>query len=249
MNKNIKRLLIAGSLSLGMLFTVPDKSDALSYMYTSSNVNLRQYAGTYSRKLGTVPRGSKIAVYGSYGNWYSIRYNGKWGYVCKDYVRSNVSNKVTTSQTTSQKTSNKGQVLNKLIIVNTYYNQVYLYQNGRLVWSRPCASGKASTPTPTGSFTIVEKIKNRPYYKGGIPGGSPNNPLGKYWLGIGNAYALHGNSNESSIGKHVSGGCVRLHNWDIQDLYNRVGVGTKVLISNKSSNNSTIASWYGYKVY
>lgn len=244
MNKNIKRLLIAGSLSLGILFTVPDKSDALSYMYTNSNVNLRQYAGTYSRKLGTVPKGSKIAVYGSYGNWYSIRYNGKWGYVCKDYVGNNTSNKVTTNQTTS----NKGKVLTKLIIVNKSSLKTSYYENGRLVASFNSAIGKASTPTPNGSFTIINKAKNRPYYKGGIPGGAYNNPLGTRFLQLTTSgYALHGTCNPNSIGQRVSNGCVRLNNSNIEWLYNRVSVGTHVVIG--TGSNKDIAMKYGYKVY
>lgn len=241
MNKNLKTLLSAGVISLAMIGGKTIQSDALSYGHTSANLNLRQYASTTSKKITTIPKNSKITIYKSYGNWYSVNYNGKWGYVCKDYVSKNTNNK--------NVISNKGQVLNRLIIVNTYYNKIYLYQNGKLIWRRPVASGKYSTPTPTGKFSVVNKIVNPYYSKGNIKGGSPSNPLGVRWLGIGGAYGLHGNNNESSIGKKVSNGCVRLHNYDIVDLYNRVSVGDKVIISNKPTNNSTIASWYGYKVY
>jgi len=57
----------------------------------------------------------------------------------------------------------------------------------------------------------VNKIKNRPYYTGHIPGGNPRNPLGKRGLGLnangtygGDTYGTHDNNNESSIGKYVS---------------------------------------------
>ena len=246
MNKNIKTLLSAGIISLAMLGAKTITSDALSYGYVNSNLNIRQYASINSKKLGLIPRGTKINVYGSYGNWYSIRYGNTWGYVSKDYVSSNsTSNK----NVISNKGQNKGLILNRLIIVNTYYNKIYLYQNGKLIWSRPVASGKYSTPSPTGKFSVVNKIVNPYYSKGNIKGGSPANPLGVRWLGIGGAYGIHGNNNESSIGKKVSNGCIRLHNYDIVDLYNRVSVGDKVIISNKPTNNSTIANWYGYRVY
>lgn len=238
MNKNLKTLLSAGVISLAIIGSKTIQSDAMS-KYVNSNLNIRQYASINSKKLGLIPRGSKINVYGSYGNWYSVRYGKVWGYVNKNYV----------GNTNNNTNKNVGQVLNRLIIVNTYYNKVYLYQNGKLIWSRAVASGKYSTPSPTGKFSVVNKIMNPYYSKGNIKGGSPSNPLGVRWLGIGGKYGLHGNNNESSIGKKVSNGCIRLHNYDIVDLYNRVSVGDKVIISNKPTNNSTIANWYGYKVY
>ena len=241
MNKKIKSLLASGIVSLGMIFGSVSQSNALSYGYIISNLNLRQYAGTYSNKLMTIPKGSKIAIYGSYGNWYRVYYGNKWGYVCKDYVNKGSSN--------SNTNVSNGKVLNKLIIVNTYYNKIYLYENSKLVWSRPCASGKSTSKTPVGDFQIINKVTNPYYSKGNIKGGDPRNPLGCRWLGIGGAYGIHGNNDESSISKHISNGCIRLHNWDIKDLYNRVSVGTKVVISAKPVSNKTIASWYGYKVY
>ncbi|MDF2058550.1 L,D-transpeptidase [Priestia megaterium] len=61
--------------------------------------------------------------------------------------------------------------------------------------------------TPVGFFKVVNKIKNRPYYKRKIPGGYPCNQLGKRWLGLNanrtyvDTYGIHGNNNESSIFK------------------------------------------------
>ena len=89
MNKNLKTLLSAGVISLAMIGGKTIQSNAMTVMSTNSNLNLRQYASTSSKKLGLIPKGSKINVYGTYGNWYSIKYNGKWGYVCKDYVGNN----------------------------------------------------------------------------------------------------------------------------------------------------------------
>ena len=242
MNKNLKTLLSAGVISLGILGTKTITSDALSFGYTSANLNLRQYASTTSRKLGLIPKNSKITIYKNYGNWYSVNYNGKWGYVSKDYVCSNSTNNNTNIVV------NKGQVLNKLIIVNKSSLTCSYYENGRLISSYKCAIGKASTPTPNNSFTIISKQANRPYYKKGIPGGDPRNPLGKRFLQISKSgYAIHGNCDESSIGKRVSDGCIRLHNWDIISLYNKVNVGTRVIIG--TGYNKNIASKYGYKVY
>jgi lipoprotein-anchoring transpeptidase ErfK/SrfK len=64
-----------------------------------------------------------------------------------------------------------------------------------------------------------------------IPGGSPRNPMGERVLGLdrGN-YAIHGTNDPSSIGRFVSHGCIRMYNADIIDLYNRVPVGTPVVV-------------------
>lgn len=65
-----------------------------------------------------------------------------------------------------------------------------------------------------------------------IPGGSPRNPMGVAAMTIGNGeYAIHGTNNPSSIGHFVSYGCIRMYNADISDLFNRVGVGTRVVVT------------------
>ena len=135
----------------------------------------------------------------------------------------------------------------QLIIVNTKYNKLSFYNNDKLVKTFNVASGKPSTPTPTGKTRVANKIVNRPYYSGGIPGGHPNNPLGNRWIGIfgGGTYAIHGNNKESSIGKHVSGGCIRMHNAEIRWLFPQVNVGCTVLIDYSTKTDAQIAKKYG----
>lgn len=64
-----------------------------------------------------------------------------------------------------------------------------------------------------------------------IPGGSPRNPMGAAAMTLsgGDEYAIHGTNAPGSIGGFVSYGCIRMHNADIMDLFQRVGVGTPVL--------------------
>ena len=135
----------------------------------------------------------------------------------------------------------------QLIIVNTKYNKLSFYNNDKLVKKFNVASGKPSTPTPTGKTKVANKIVNRPYYSGGIPGGHPNNPLGNRWIGIfgGSTYGIHGNNKESSIGKHVSGGCIRMHNAEIRWLFPQVSVGCTVLIDYSTKTDAQIAKKYG----
>ncbi|MBB6673535.1 L,D-transpeptidase [Cohnella nanjingensis] len=127
----------------------------------------------------------------------------------------------------------------QFIVIDKSDNRLSYYEKGKLVKSFPVATGKKSTLTPEGLFTIHEKIKNRPYYKEKIKGGDPRNPLGDRWLGlevtlkggkVSYAYGIHGTNNEKSIGKYVSAGCIRMHNKDVRWLYDTVKTETAVLI-------------------
>jgi lipoprotein-anchoring transpeptidase ErfK/SrfK len=64
------------------------------------------------------------------------------------------------------------------------------------------------------------------------PGGAPNNPMGVAAMTLsGGDYAIHGTNNPGSIGGFVSYGCIRMYNQDITDLFDRVNVGTPVIVS------------------
>jgi lipoprotein-anchoring transpeptidase ErfK/SrfK len=76
----------------------------------------------------------------------------------------------------------------------------------------------------------AQMVARQPYLPRWV-GGGPGNPLGARALYLGNTeYRIHGTNDPSTIGKHVSSGCIRLQNADIIDLYNRVGVGTRVVV-------------------
>jgi lipoprotein-anchoring transpeptidase ErfK/SrfK len=61
--------------------------------------------------------------------------------------------------------------------------------------------------------------------------GGPNNPLGARALYLGNTlYRIHGSNQPWTIGHAVSSGCIRMTNENVIDLYNRVKVGTKVVV-------------------
>lgn len=65
-----------------------------------------------------------------------------------------------------------------------------------------------------------------------MPGGHPRNPLGPRALYLGNTlYRIHGTDAPWTVGHEVSNGCVRLYNRDILDLYSRVPVGAKVIVT------------------
>jgi lipoprotein-anchoring transpeptidase ErfK/SrfK len=75
-----------------------------------------------------------------------------------------------------------------------------------------------------------EMIERQPYLPRFMAGG-PGNPLGARALYLGKTvYRIHGTNQPSTIGTFVSSGCIRLVNEDVQDLYSRVKVGTKVVV-------------------
>ncbi|NEW89322.1 MULTISPECIES: L,D-transpeptidase [Rhodopseudomonas] len=75
-----------------------------------------------------------------------------------------------------------------------------------------------------------EMIARQPYLPRHMAGG-PGNPLGARAMYLGGSiYRIHGTNAPSTIGTHVSSGCIRLTNEDVKDLYARVGVGAKVIV-------------------
>jgi lipoprotein-anchoring transpeptidase ErfK/SrfK len=76
----------------------------------------------------------------------------------------------------------------------------------------------------------AEIRRGRPNYV--IESGSPRNPMGAAALVLAdNELAIHGTNNPGSVGGFVSWGCIRMHNKDIMDLYERVSVGTQVVFT------------------
>ena len=75
-----------------------------------------------------------------------------------------------------------------------------------------------------------EMIQRQPYLPRWMAGG-PGNPLGARAMYLGaTVYRIHGTNQPTTIGTAVSSGCFRLTNPDVADLYDRVPVGTKVII-------------------
>ena len=94
-------------------------------------------------------------------------------------------------------------------------------------WSQ--IDGKYVQPAWTPPYEVK---RDNPRLPDLIPGGSPRNPMGPRALTLsGGEYAIHGTNKPSSIGTFASYGCIRMHNSDIVDLYERVGVGTRVVVT------------------
>jgi lipoprotein-anchoring transpeptidase ErfK/SrfK len=79
-------------------------------------------------------------------------------------------------------------------------------------------------------YPPAEMVARQPYLPRMTAGG-PGNPLGARAMYIGGTeYRIHGTNDPTTIGKHVSSGCIRLTNDDVEDLYSRVQIGAKVIV-------------------
>lgn len=116
--------------------------------------------------------------------------------------------------------------------------------DGRLLAFYPATIGSGETPSPSGRHT-VRAIAPRPNYTydpsrvsygdgGGkviVPPG-PNNPVGSVWIDLSrDTYGIHGTPEPAEIGKTASSGCVRLTNWDAEQLAGAVKPGVEVRFS------------------
>ena len=113
--------------------------------------------------------------------------------------------------------------------------------DGKLLAFYPATIGSGGTPSPSGTHT-VRAVAPRPNYTydpsrvsygdgGGkvvVPPG-PNNPVGSVWIDLSrDTYGIHGTPDPAKIGKTASSGCVRLTNWDAEQLAAAVKPGVEV---------------------
>tara|TARA_R110002167_G_scaffold22816_3_gene81432 strand:- start:326 stop:1471 length:1146 start_codon:yes stop_codon:yes gene_type:complete len=128
------------------------------------------------------------------------------------------------------------------IVVNKAESSVRAFAaDGTLLAFYPATVGSSQTPSPSGSYT-VRAIAPEPNYTydpsrvsygdGGsavvVPPG-PNNPVGSVWIDLSrDTYGIHGTPDPAEIGKTASSGCVRLTNWDAEQLAGAVTSGVDV---------------------
>lgn len=132
------------------------------------------------------------------------------------------------------------------IVLNVPEAHVYLLERGKLLADYPVGVSRGDWQAPIGEFRVVSMQKNptwhvplsiqkemeasgRPVIKSIPPG--PFNPLGSRWIGFGNGrLGFHGTTSPTSIKHYASHGCVRMLAPHIEDLYQRVRVGTPVRV-------------------
>ena len=129
------------------------------------------------------------------------------------------------------------------IVVKTHERRLYLILDSGRAMRYPVGVGKAGKQWAgitqiDGKYRQpawsppAEVRRDKPTIPDVIPGGSPHNPMGVAAMTLaGGEYAIHGTNVPGSVGGFVSYGCIRMLNDDITDLYQRVSVGTTVVVS------------------
>jgi lipoprotein-anchoring transpeptidase ErfK/SrfK len=129
------------------------------------------------------------------------------------------------------------------IVIRTNQRRLYLVISEGKALSYPVGVGRAGKQWTGVSYIASKHVRpawsppaeirrDRPHLPAVIPAGSPSNPMGAAALVLGtDEYAIHGTNAPSSIGGFVSYGCIRMYNKDVLDLYDRVSVGTRVVVT------------------
>jgi lipoprotein-anchoring transpeptidase ErfK/SrfK len=127
-----------------------------------------------------------------------------------------------------------------VIVITRGTNTLRLYRGTVLVRTFRVATGQSIYPTPAGIWRIVDKQRNPWWYPPTqdewarglkpVPPG-PSNPLGTRWMGLDAAgVGIHGTTAPASIGYSASHGCIRMQIPEAEWLFERVQVGTPVVI-------------------
>jgi lipoprotein-anchoring transpeptidase ErfK/SrfK len=116
------------------------------------------------------------------------------------------------------------------IIVSIADRRLVVVENNEILAAFPVAVGAPTSPSPVGTFTVINRVTNPTYYRPGTviaPG--PRNPIGTRWIGLSRkGYGIHGTDEPSSIGYAKSHGCIRLRNADVERLFTQVRDGDVV---------------------
>jgi lipoprotein-anchoring transpeptidase ErfK/SrfK len=120
----------------------------------------------------------------------------------------------------------------RTLLISVADRKLAVIEHGAVKKIYPIAVGTRATPSPTGSFFIVDRVTDPTYYHPNLvvlPG--PHNPLGTRWIGLSEkGYGIHGTNAPKSIGKAASHGCIRMARSDLEELFSQTRVGDKVLI-------------------
>ena len=118
------------------------------------------------------------------------------------------------------------------IVVSIPDRKLALVEDGEVLRVYSVAVGASVSPSPTGEFTIVNRLENPTYYRPGVvvePG--DDNPLGTRWIGLSlKGFGIHGTNMPWTIGQAASHGCIRMDRDDLEELFSLVRIGDQVRI-------------------
>ena len=132
--------------------------------------------------------------------------------------------------------------MGRTIVVRLDQNRLYLYDGFDVIRTFTVATAKPGFTTPSGVWNIYDKAENPTWHNPAldswgadlpavIPGG-PGNPMGTraIYIDAPGLIRIHGTTDDSSIGRYASHGCIRMHNSEIEQLYPMIDIGEHVII-------------------
>lgn len=130
----------------------------------------------------------------------------------------------------------------KWILILKDFRSLLLCQGDSVLFNYPCSVGdkKHGKETPSGWYRVISKIVDPVMvWKSGVVISSDDwrNSFGTRWIGLGDwatdritDYGIHGTNSPEVIGREISMGCIRMYNWDVEALFERIDIGTLVVI-------------------
>ena len=180
--------------------------DYKKIIYCKNDSYLYDYP--YSNIIETIPQYEISKVYGEVDNFYLVECENKIGYLRKDECE---------------------KLNNKFIVVDISSQKLILFDDTDIILKSKVVTGKNSTPTTLGEYSIKSKEKNR------ILRGPDYETFVNYWMAFNGGQGFHDASWRHKFGgdiyiKHGSHGCVNLPKDFAPSLYENISVGDKVLI-------------------
>ena len=177
--------------------------------YASTGLNIREGNSTNYEKIGSLRKNETFDVLGEYNGWYLIM-NGDnlIGFVDKQYTR---------------------ELKGVYVLIDISDQKLYLYDDNHVLLSTDVTTGKDTSPTNLGMFEIYSKDRSRYLVGDGY------RSYVEYWMPFDGGIGLHDASWRSKFGgsiyhKNGSHGCVNIPKELADDIYNKVEVGTKVVV-------------------
>ena len=183
--------------------------DVKKLVFSTTDLNLRNGSGTEYDKIGELEEFESARVLAEYGDWYFVLTNEhNFGFINKSYTE---------------------DLEDIFVVVDKSEQILYLYNDDELYFSTQVTTGKDSTPSDTGYFSIYSKEEDR-YLRG-----ADYNVFVDYWMPYNGDEGLHDASWRSVFGTesyHNGGshGCINIPVDIADDIYHNVSVGTKVLV-------------------
>ncbi|MGF1459692.1 MAG: L,D-transpeptidase [Leptolyngbyaceae cyanobacterium] len=123
------------------------------------------------------------------------------------------------------------------LVIRLESRQLEYYEGETLLKQYDIAVGQAQWETPVGHFAVLD-LRQNPLWQHPITGeaiaSGPDNPLGSRWIGFafddGYHIGIHGTNQEELVGQAVSHGCVRMRDHEIQEVFQKIAIGTPITV-------------------